>query len=208
VFGPTDSTATAAVVLTGGRSSRLGRHKPTVEVGGRTMLDAALAATAGAWPLVVVGDGAGVPPGIDVVVERPAGSGPVAGIARGLAHLAERWGSDPPSSVVVLAADLPFVTSGLLRRLAERRASAGAAVAVPVDGRGRSQWLCAVWSVDALTARLAAIDPNGAPVRSLFMAGDVAEVDDVDSLTVDVDTPGDLTAARVRARGAAPPDDR
>ena len=45
---------TAAIILAGGRASRLdGAAKPLLEVGGRTLLDRAIAAVAGCDPIVV-----------------------------------------------------------------------------------------------------------------------------------------------------------
>ena len=91
-----------AVVLAGGRATRLGGvAKPLVEVRGRTMLEAALAAAAGAERIVVVGP-LPVPEGILRTVEDPPHGGPAAALAAGLATL----DVDAPWTLV-LASDLP-----------------------------------------------------------------------------------------------------
>ena len=91
-----------AVVLAGGRATRLGGvAKPLVTVRGRTMLEAALAATAGAVQVVVVGD-VPVPASVLRTREDPPHGGPAAGLAAGLRALEE-----PAAWTVVLASDLP-----------------------------------------------------------------------------------------------------
>src|SRR4029079_9730524 len=78
-----------AVVLAGGRGRRLGGpSKPEVVVGGRALLDHALAAVAAADRVVVVGPSGLARPGIPRVLEDPPDGGPVAGLAAGLAYLA------------------------------------------------------------------------------------------------------------------------
>uniref|UniRef100_UPI00165DB73E molybdenum cofactor guanylyltransferase n=1 Tax=Actinotalea sp. JY-7885 TaxID=2758576 RepID=UPI00165DB73E len=70
-----------AIVLAGGQGRRLGRvSKPDVVVAGRTLLDHALAATAGARRVVVVGPPELARPGVTVVREDPPSGGPVAGV--------------------------------------------------------------------------------------------------------------------------------
>ena len=72
-----------AVVLAGGRAARLGgQAKPQLEVGGRTMLAAVLAAVTDAARRVVVGPAQPVPADVVLVREGPPGGGPVAGAAR------------------------------------------------------------------------------------------------------------------------------
>jgi hypothetical protein len=75
-----------AVVLAGGRAARLGgRAKPQLEVGGRTMLAAVLAAVGDAAERIVVGPPQPVPAGVLIVREEPPGGGPVAALRAGLA---------------------------------------------------------------------------------------------------------------------------
>ena len=78
-----------AIVLAGGRGSRLGGvSKPGVTVGGRRLLDIALAAVASARQVVVVGD-LPVPDGVRLTREDPPFGGPVAGVAAGFEFLPE-----------------------------------------------------------------------------------------------------------------------
>jgi molybdopterin-guanine dinucleotide biosynthesis protein A len=106
-----------AIVLAGGRGSRLGGVvKPAVSVGGRRLLDIALAAVAGARRVVVVGD-IPVPDGVLRTREDPPFGGPVAGVEAGFAALAADrrapW-------TVLLASDLPDAEAAVATLLASR----------------------------------------------------------------------------------------
>ena len=99
----------AAILLAGGRGSRMGGvHKPLLEMGGTTLLDAAIAAArdAGCDPIVAVGDsavaGAGRPSTIAWVREDPPFAGPVAAILVALPLVTA-------PRLLVLACDLPRV---------------------------------------------------------------------------------------------------
>ncbi|GAB3795131.1 hypothetical protein GCM10027605_00570 [Micromonospora zhanjiangensis] len=126
-----------------------GADKPAVPVGGRPMRDRVLAAVADATPRVVVGPPTTLPPGVLSTREEPAGGGPVAAVAAGLALV------DPGTPVVaVLAADLPLLTTeavGTLRQVLAGPVLDGACL---VDDRGRRQFLCGVWRQAALRSAL------------------------------------------------------
>jgi molybdopterin-guanine dinucleotide biosynthesis protein A len=198
-----------AVVLAGGRAARLGgRPKPQLEVGGRTMLDAVLAATAGADARIVVGPPQPVPPGVLVVREQPPGGGPVVALRAGLSRV-------ETDVVAVLAADLPFLTAELLDQL---RASLSRDGVLVVDDTGRDQLLLGMWRAPAL--RRVLTGPAG-PTSMRRLLAPLA----VDRLRpavapgepppwTDCDTPADLARARAAAapaslppapRAAAPP---
>ncbi|MCX5044590.1 NTP transferase domain-containing protein [Aldersonia sp. NBC_00410] len=183
-----------AIVLAGGRASRMGGvDKPAIVVAGRSMLDTALAAVDWCERIAVVGPQRNdLPESIVQTQEHPPGSGPVAGIVAGLAALP---GTD--GCVVVLAADLPILRADTVRELARQCAeSHRPAFAVDVDGR--VQYLVGVWPHDVLAHRLAEL---GAPANRRM--GDIvpAEVrtvrfDDI----VDCDTPDDVAAVNSTAQ--------
>ena len=162
------------VIVAGGRSRRLGRNKPLVEIGGRTVLSRILEATAEIANVVLAvrevppfrralaaqgwesgAERAGGPPGsvalrnpngraLLVVPDPVPGLGPLAGVASGLA-------AADGAICVVLAGDLPFVTPHLVDRLCRELASAAesdapdALDAVVPRARGRAQPLCAAY---------------------------------------------------------------
>ena len=171
-----------ALVLTGGASRRMGRHKPAIAVDGVPMVARVLAAAAAYRP-VVVGSADGVPAGVPVIADGTPGAGPVAAIDTGLCTVAAA------SRVLLLAADLPRLTAAHLAALAR----AGGDCAVTVRD-GRAQWLCAAWSAALLADRLAAEPARGRSMRSLYAGLVPVEVPDPAGASVDVDTPADLSA--------------
>lgn len=181
----------------------MGRHKPALAVGGRSIVARILDAVAG-WPVVVVGSDAGVPERTPVVTEEPPGGGPVAGIAAGWDALIERPYAAgptprPPDVVVVLAGDLPLLTRAHLESLV--RAARHGRVAVTRSSTGPN-WLCAAWPAPLLTDRLAAVgSPEGVSVRRLLAGVPSVEVVDASDVATDVDTPEELEDARRRVEG-------
>ncbi|EWT02985.1 molybdopterin-guanine dinucleotide biosynthesis protein [Intrasporangium chromatireducens Q5-1] len=191
------------IVLTGGGSTRMGRHKPALDVGGRPIIARILEACAG-LPLVVAGDGAAVPPHVRVVREEPPGGGPVAGIAAGFTALISPYAAhSAPSApslsrVAVLAGDLPFLTRAALEDLdGALEEDPSAELALAVDHEQRVNWLCGVWRTGVLARRLEAVgDPAGVSVKRLIDSSCRALVADASGWSADVDTPDDLAAAR------------
>lgn len=127
--------AARAVVLTGGRSTRMGADKATLVLGGVRMVDHVLRACREAG---LAGSIAGsAPPGLeDITLADPPGiAGPAAGLAAAMRAF-------PGVDVVLLATDQPYLRARTLRNLL---ATPGAAV-VPVQGR--RQTLCAVYRAE------------------------------------------------------------
>ncbi len=183
-------------MLTGGASRRLGRDKATSHVGGRTLLDRLLAAVPREVPIVVVGPVVpGLPERVRVVREEPAGSGPLAAIAAGLAEVRTPL-------VAVLAADMPFAVPVVARAVHALAGSGGADAdaVVPVDAYGHRQPLAAAYRTAALAAALARVGPvAGRPVRAVWPELRVMEWPEPADDLVDVDTAGELRVARARA---------
>lgn len=185
--------AYTAVVLAGGRAARLGGvAKPLLEVGGRSLLEAALAAARGAQEVVVVGE-VPVPVGVRRVVEDPPHSGPAAGLAAGIGELTV----DAPWTLV-LASDVPGVDRAVPALLAAAESDTGADGVCFHDGTGHPQWMLALYrtaplrtAIDATATTDLSLRRLLAPLRLRSIAGDPAAI-------ADCDTWDDVEAARRR----------
>jgi molybdopterin-guanine dinucleotide biosynthesis protein A len=177
-----------AIVLAGGRATRLGgAAKPQLRVGGRSLLDHAVAAVRDAHRVVVVGPEQPVEGAVVFCREQPPGGGPVAAIAAGVEHTIA-------DVIVVLAADLPFVAPAIPRLLA---ALPPIGAALLVDGSGRPNYLAAAWQRASLDAALTALgDPAGASARALTDLAPQVFVPDEGGWGRDCDTWEDLGQAR------------
>ena len=133
----------SAAILAGGRARRFGgRDKSTLVVGGRTIRARQLAVlTAVTDDIMIVGGDAPAPPSDEggparLVADRVPASGPLGGLDAALAAARD-------DQVVVLACDMPFVTSALIGHLLVL--AAGSDIVVPRTERGYHP-LCAVYS--------------------------------------------------------------
>ncbi|MEU9110764.1 NTP transferase domain-containing protein [Streptomyces sp. NPDC048483] len=200
-----DHTDYDTIVLAGGAARRLGgADKPALSVGGRALLDRVLAACADAAITVVVGPRR--PAGRPVVraLEDPPGGGPLAALDAGLRHTTA-------PTVLVLSADLPFLTAATVRGLlaAADTATDGGAPrdgAVLRDADGRDQPLVAAYRAESLRRELALLHAEhgtltGLPLRALLSELTLERVADATSTaSFDCDTWEDISAARARIR--------
>lgn len=194
-------TAVDAIVLAGGRASRMGGvDKPAIVIGGRSMLDSALHAVAGCAQRVVVGPHRPeLDPAIRQVREVPPGSGPVAALGAGVRAL----GDSGAPLVAVLAADLPFLTEATVSELIRQSVESGADAVFAADESGRPQYLVGVWHRSVLKAALDQLDslinqPMKALVPTETVLVTVAGI-------ADCDTDEQVRAARAAAGEAAVP---
>ena len=126
----------AGFVLAGGRSSRMGRDKALLMLGGRTLVERAVSKLEAVCERVGIAGGAEELAKFGRVVpdERP-GCGPLGGIVAALESSEFEWN-------IFLPVDVPLVGVDFVRRLGERcLASEAVAVVARVDGQ--VQPLCA-----------------------------------------------------------------
>lgn len=132
-----------AYILIGGRSSRLGRDKASVDLGGQTLAQRAYRTVAKALPnsrvtfvaaneaqfaiQAIVADGR-------FIFDLVEGLGPLGGLHAALADTQKPW-------IFVLACDYPFTTAELIALLAEKISDEFGAI-VPEQFDGRLQPLC------------------------------------------------------------------
>ncbi len=135
-------------ILAGGQSRRMGQSKPTLLLGGKTLLDrAATELSRIADPVFAVGNLSGDVTSLPIIEDEPVCAntrGAIIGLYTALFHAKTEWAA-------ILACDLPFVNGELLTRMVsvvEQFAdspdiSADAVFAEQPDGR--IQPLCALF---------------------------------------------------------------
>ena len=142
----------SAAILSGGAARRFGgTDKGALRVAGRTILDRQLAAlTPVSDDIMLVGHPAPAhDPRLRIVADRSPGLGPLAGLEAALEAARE-------PVLILLACDLPFVTTDLLTYLVSL--ADGVDAVVPRDDRGYHP-LCAVYDrrcLDVVRRRLQA----------------------------------------------------
>jgi len=180
-------------VLAGGGSTRMGRPKATVALGGRPLIAHPLAAIvdAGLTPMVVAKPDSELPP-LDCRVVREAAE-PVHPLA-GLAAALDAAGDRP---AVVLACDMPFVGAELVAWLAALADSIAVAYAGgrvhPLLGRyapgvGRL-FAAALDDPMPLTEAVVSLDPR------LVRESELARFGDPQRIAFNVNSPADLERA-------------
>jgi molybdopterin-guanine dinucleotide biosynthesis protein A len=145
----------AGFILTGGRSSRMGRDKALFPWRGSTVvehLSLAVQSVAGSSTLV------GRPEryshlGLPALADVRPGCGPLSGIETALSSTPAEWN-------LVVSCDIPEVTRELLGSLFNHALAAGAAVTLVRDGANTLQPLCAVYHRRCLAVVSAALDRN------------------------------------------------
>jgi len=127
----------AAIILVGGRSSRMGRPKTSLDFGGRSLL-AHVVDRVRPWVreiVLVAAPDQELPPlvtdprvPLTVVYDDHPGEGPLPALARGLAAITSSW-------ALALGCDAPFVQAEVIAHLVAARGPAVDAVIPSWDGR-------------------------------------------------------------------------
>ena len=179
-------------ILAGGQGSRMGADKAFLNVGGCTLLERAITVLRPLCDIAIVGDPAKFSPYGTVIADLYPGCGPLAGIHAALMHSSAELN-------LVLAVDMPLVSTDLLAFLFASAASTDALVAVPHSARG-FQPLCAVYrrpfaatAEQALRAGKNKIDALLAaiPVR-VIESEELASAGFSDQVFLNLNTPEDL----------------
>lgn len=143
----------AGFVLTGGRSTRMGRDKSQLPVGGGVLADHIVHVLQQiASPVQLVGGAAGLP-------DLYPGFGPVGGILTALRASESGWN-------LVVACDMPCVTKEVLQALLEAALRNEANCIVPRTPDGRQHPLCAAYHQRAEPDFTAAVNQGIHTLRS------------------------------------------
>ena len=200
-------------ILAGGMSSRMGKDKSRLELGGRTFVERiadALTAVTGKVSIVganpsednetfklpahVLGDVCSLPLVNDVFEKW----GALGGLHGALAASRGEW-------TAVVACDLPFVTADLFKRLASKRDGFDAVVARQEDGR--AQPLCAFYRTSTCRPTAENLIKVGErrpmtllqSVRTRWVAfAELADLEGANYFFENVNTPDDYARAQLR----------
>lgn len=206
---PTAAPRAAGVVLCGGHSTRLGRDKALETVDGVELVARAARVLADAGLPVVLATGS-TPRyahlGLDAVLDRVSGAGPLAGIEAALDRCATTSTAGSPAHVCVLACDVPGVDAALVGALLADARERALDVLVLESARGLEP-LVSVWSTATLPFVRAALDAGDFAVHA---AVELAGRDPVARVGVrafagtldNVNTEADLARARARRVGS------
>ncbi len=195
-------------IQAGGRSSRMGEDKAWLEIGGCPMIERVLAAMSPVVdrPAIIV---SASNPQIERY-EELAGSwkadlifdlhdyrGPLGGIHTALKHC-ESAGERAETSVLILACDLPFMTTGFLQFLREvHQLQQFKSITVPVDEADRHQPLAAIYDRSCQSSIEQMLAANEFKVDRLFERVPVrrvnffefAHLENAEHLFININTP-------------------
>lgn len=191
----------AGVMLAGGRSSRMGRTKAVIDIGGELMGSRVLDSlrSAGCDPVVIYGGDPTELVGLNVAVEPDLhpGAGPVGAVAGVLRWLSTELGTDAgagsPVAVdgaVVVACDLPDLEASVVRLLIDTAATRPDAVVVARTDR--IEPLCAYWPSTVQASIEAAFSDGTRALHRVIGDLDAVMVDVPSASLRNVNTPADL----------------
>ena len=144
-------------VLAGGGSTRFGKDKALVELGGKTMLarTTELAASVCNEAMIVAAEGKYTGAPAPLLADRWPGQGPLGGILTALQSSALR-GSESTWNLIV-SCDMPFLTREWLAFLCQRAERSAKQVVVAESANGLEP-LCACWKTGSMPPVQAAFD--------------------------------------------------
>ncbi len=187
----------AAIVLAGGRSSRMGREKAGLPFGPETLLErvARLASPLVDEVIVVAREGQDIlpVPGARFARDSAEGNGPLAGLVAG-------FETTTAPAALVLGCDHPFLHAALVEHLFESLAGHECVV---VQAGSRLAPLCAVYARALLPAARARLARGDLRLAGLVESADVVVLDEPVARRFDPDlaslrncnTPADYAAA-------------
>ncbi|MDY0065948.1 MAG: NTP transferase domain-containing protein [Steroidobacteraceae bacterium] len=177
------SPALFGLVLAGGASTRMQRDKATLQYHGKSQLEWAfdlLSEVCAATFVSVRPEQRDEPlrARFPQIVDRQPGAGPIAGISAALQE-------HPRAAWLVVACDLPFLTSHVLQHLIAHRDPQRIATAYRSAHDGLPEPLCAIWEPSAREAVLAHLAAGKQCPRKLLIASEARLLDLPDPRALD-----------------------
>lgn len=194
----------AGFILAGGQSSRMGRDKTLLEIGGAPLLvRTARLLEPRVVAVTIIGPTERYAAlGWRVIPDDCPGLGPLGGLATALRISASEWN-------LVVGGDLPYLTGEWLEWLAARALNSAADAVVPESERGLEP-LCAVYRARCAPALAQALDRGERKLTKVVGALQVEKIaatqwkafDRGGLLFKNMNTPTDYQEARARLEGA------
>ena len=197
-----DITSITGIILAGGKSTRIGAHKPQLKIGKSHLIDRVLDTLSQFTSSILivttedqVGLAKSATPGARIVKDIYPGKGPLGGIYTGLIHAETRYS-------LVVGCDMPFLNIGLIKYMIDG-ASSFAAVAPKIGWM--IQPLHAIYSKSCIPSIEELIQEDQLQIIKLFNLVNTRyvtekEIDqfDPDHLSfLNINTEGDLLKAEV-----------
>ena len=193
------------VVLCGGESTRMGEDKASLAIAGVTMIERAVRVLAPLVGEVVLASGTSAryeELGLEYVVDKSAGEGPLAGLVAAMERLVWAPGEVPEERrlLLVLACDMPRADARVFEQLIERIEADESDVCMLRDGEGIEP-LFGVYRATAFSAMARALSRGQRRLVSFHSAVQVAFVDIADlpddigqDPAINVNTPDEFAA--------------
>ncbi|MFO1000322.1 MAG: molybdenum cofactor guanylyltransferase [Planctomycetaceae bacterium] len=174
-----DASKKGAIILCGGKSSRMGRDKASLPFGSELMLQRVvrlLSEVVDSTAIVVVSAAGQIlpplPPQIRVTCDENPGRGPLEGLAAGLKAMPNYL-----DAVYATSCDVPLMATGFVRAMFDHLGNHE--IAVPVEGQFHHP-LAAVYRPRVLATVQQLLNANRLRPRFLF--------DEVDTIEIDVES--------------------
>jgi molybdopterin-guanine dinucleotide biosynthesis protein A len=191
-FKPSMNREITALVLAGGKSSRMGRDKTMLPLAGQTMLTRACEFGRAVCGTVLVAVGSAdhfdaLPDGCVAVCDAEPGLGPLAGLCAGLAAARTEF-------ALVYAVDMPFLSAEAVQQLADGIGSADVCL---FRSHGKVEPLFALYRCGCLPTAQACLFGGVRRMRDLIERLDAVVLDaPEDTLFQNCNTPEEYEAAR------------
>lgn len=187
---PSELPGITAIILCGGRATRLGGiEKPLADLGGKSLLAHVIERLEPQVDSIVLSVGHGTAHyagfGYPFVVDEEPDQGPLAGIVSALTLVDTPWTLTTP-------ADTPFLPSNLVRALAPACQEHGSAV---VSAGGHRQNLAMLLDEERAASLAEFYRAGGRAVHRWLVAGRVEEVAFPEDGFLNINTPDDLALA-------------
>ncbi|SVB47901.1 uncharacterized protein METZ01_LOCUS200755 [marine metagenome] len=186
-------TEFGGAVLAGGTSTRMGSNKALIEINGEPMVSKVAGSLnrAGVMNLKIVGGDSKAFTflGHECLADEYPGEGPLGGIITALNYFKNKG----KKHVLVVACDLPNISTDLISKMVENSLKNPKSVVVPLV-EGHLQWMHVLWPTGVLSTLLKSFS-NG--VRAPWRASKdlpLSRIEGIDpQVLFDVDRPEDLT---------------